>query len=267
MAKVRKKVEQKTKEQILLEEKEYEINSIKDKVKYINEPTYSFNIGERVQYGVLKESIVEEILHDGKVYVLKCIATNHNYGNPYDYETYKACAWHDIRPIVNSNTHFTKENNIKLRFENSTISGLLNYYYHFGIDMNPEYQRDYVWDMKDKEYLLESIFENIDIGKFVLIDLGDEYWTRGYSYEILDGKQRLNAIIEFYENRFPYKGKYYNDLSNEDKQKIKSHNISLAKMENMDKKTIMKYFISLNKKGRVMDMEQIKKVEKMIDEN
>lgn len=263
----RKKSEPKTKEQLLLEEKEYEINSIKDRIKYINEPTYSFKIGEKVQYGALKEAIVEEILYDEKVYVLKCIVTNHNYGKPYDYETYRVCAWHDIRPIINMDTHFMKENDIKLRFENSTISGLLNYYYHFGIDMNPEYQRNYVWNGKDKEYLLESIFENIDIGKFVLIDLDDEYWTRGYSYEILDGKQRLNTIIEFYENRFPYKGKYYNDLSNKDKQKIKSHNISLAKMEHMDKNTIMKYFVSLNKKGRVMDMEHIKKIEKMIEGN
>lgn len=257
----------KTKEQSLLEEKEQEINYIKDRIRYINEPTYYFNIGDKVRYGKLKESIVEEILYDGKVYILKCIATDNNYGKPYDYETYRACAWHDIRPIINNDTDFTKENNIKLVFENSTINGLLNNYYHFGINMNPEYQRDYVWNMNDKECLLESIFENIDIGKFVLVDLNSKCYKNEYSYEILDGKQRLSTIIEFYENRFPYKSKYYNDLSERDKQKIKSHNISFAKVENMDKNIIMKYFVLLNKKGKIMDMEHIKKVEKMIEDN
>ncbi len=264
----RKKSEPKTKEQLLLEEKEREINFIKERVKYINEPTYKFEVGEKVQYGALKESIVEEILYDGRVYVLKCIATNNNYGKPYDYEVYRVCAWHDVRPIKENDTHFAKsgEERIILRFNDSTIESLLHDYYNFGIDMNPEYQRDYVWDEQDKEYLLESIFDNIDIGKFVLIDLGEEYWARGFSYEILDGKQRLNTLIEYYENRFPYKGKYYNDLSWKDKIFFKKHNISVAIIENMNKNRILKCFVTLNKRGRVMDIEQIKKVERMIEE-
>ena len=50
--------------------------------------------------------------------------------------------------------------------------------------------------------LLDSIFKNIDIGKFVLIHLSDSEWVeRGFGYEILDGKQRLSALIEFYENK------------------------------------------------------------------
>lgn len=35
--------------------------------------------------------------------------------------------------------------------------------------MNPNYQRDLVWDLKDKELLIESIFEGIEIGKFTFI--------------------------------------------------------------------------------------------------
>ena len=80
--------------------------------------------------------------------------------------------------------------------------------------MNPDYQRDYVWELSDKQLLIDSIFNNIDIGKFAFIHLDYKTWNKtGYAYEILDGKQRLKTIIDFYENRFSYKGIYYNDLS------------------------------------------------------
>ena len=68
-------------------EKENGLNNIKRKIPYLNTPSYFFNIGDKVSYGAMKESIIEDILYDGKVYILKCIATNNNYGNPYNYET------------------------------------------------------------------------------------------------------------------------------------------------------------------------------------
>ena len=72
----KKKVEKKlTKEEKLQKEKENGLSNIKRKVPYLNTPSYFFDVGDKVSYGTLKESIVEEVLYDGKVYVLKCIAT------------------------------------------------------------------------------------------------------------------------------------------------------------------------------------------------
>lgn len=88
----------------------------------------------------------------------------------------------------------------------------------------------------------------------------------GKGYEILDGKQRLNAIIEFYENRFPYKGKYYNDLSAKDKRVFENHHISVGEIKEADKKVVLKYFLMLNRTGKSMDKSQLDKVEQMLKE-
>lgn len=131
--------------------------------------------------------------------------------------------------------------------------------------MNTYYQRGYVWTKEDKELLIDSVFNNIDIGKFVLVHLSDyEYLERGRSYEILDGKQRLSTLIEFYENRFPYKGKYYNDLSYKDKRTFNRLTISVANVHETDKKTVLKYFLMLNRTGRSMDKTYLDKVEQML---
>lgn len=255
-----------TREEKLRREKENGLSNIKSKIPYLNTPSYFFNVGDKVSYGALKESVVEEVLYEGRVYVLKCIATDRNCGNPFDYETYRIASWIDVRPIdSNADTNFSENQDVRLNYYNCTIEGLLLKQYGFGIDLNPDYQRGYVWDDTDKELLLDSIFKNIDIGKFVLIHLSDGEWIkRELSYEILDGKQRLSTIIEFYENKLSYKGKYYNDLSKKDKRTFTDHQISVAEVRETDKKMVLKYFLMLNRTGKSMDKSHLVEVEKML---
>lgn len=256
-----------TLEEKLAQEKQNGLSIIEREIAFINEPSYIFNVGDKVNYGCLKEAVVDEVLYNGKMYGLKCIATNNNYGNPYDYNTYKVARWTDVRPIGGGETNFSENQDIRLNFINSNIESLIHQHYHFGIDFNPEYQRGYVWEQKDKELLLDSIFKNIDIGKFVFVRLSDSEWMeRGFGYEILDGKQRLSTLIEFYENKISYKGKYYNDLSGYDKVTFKHHKVSSAEIEETDKKTVLKYFLMLNRTGKVMDETHLTVVEDMLNE-
>ncbi len=97
--------------------------------------------------------------------------------------------------------------------------------------------------------LISSIFDRIDIGKFVFVKL--PYKEDSYSYQILDGKQRLNTIIEFYEDRFKYKGKLFSELSWIDQSNIKNHPISVAEIRDEDatEEKVIEYFIRLNISG------------------
>ena len=167
----RKKTEKKelTAEEKLEQEKAIEISHMQMKIPHINEPSYRFNIGDKVSYGLMKSAVVDDILYDGKAYGLKCIATEYNYGNPYDHEVYRVVAWMDVRPCNHGNTNFARNQDIKLYFNDSTIESLINKHYFFGVNFEPDYQRGYVWTQEDKELLIDSIFNNIDIGKFVFI--------------------------------------------------------------------------------------------------
>jgi hypothetical protein len=150
---------------------------------------------------------------------------------------------------------------LKLSYSPMQISALLGRYYHFGTDMNPDYQRDYVWSEEDKVALIDSIFHGIDIGKFAY---ADNPVSDHYLYEIIDGKQRLRTIIDFYENRFPYKGKYFNDLCYRDQNHFENYAVSVADVRNVDRNTVMKYFVAMNSQGRIMDSAHLDKVRAMI---
>ena len=272
----RKKAEPKkvlTKEERLASQREQLLQDFKngnffhcEEQFYLNPPTYRFNVGDKIKYGGMKETIIDEVLNDGYYYLIKCIAVKHNYGkNPFEQIEYQIVSWVHVRPLQENNvTSLAQNQDVRLYFSNFTIESILSRYYSLGINLNPDYQRELVWNEEDNICLIDSIFNNVDIGKFAFIHTSDEEWQKThYSYEVLDGKQRLNAIILFYENRFPYKGKYFNDLSYEDRRAFCNHQISYADVKNASKKEIYKYFLLLNRTGKPMDKKQLEYIEQL----
>ena len=71
------------------------------------------------------------------------------------------------------------------------------------IDMNPSYQRrGRLWSVSDKAYLIDSIINGFDVPKLYVADfqLGDSSLnSKKLPYAIIDGKQRLEAIFDFFD--------------------------------------------------------------------
>lgn len=68
------------------------------------------------------------------------------------------------------------------------------------VNLRPEYQRRLVWDDGKKSRFIESLLMNIPVPPIFLyeIDLN--------RYEVMDGQQRLNTVLEFYENNLVLRG-------------------------------------------------------------
>jgi len=136
--------------------------------------------------------------------------------------------------------------------------------YHSGVDFDVDYQCEHVWELTDKVVLIDSIFNNIDIGKFVFV--WRDFGVKEKLYEIVDGKQRLTALKEFYEDRFMYKGYFFSELNPVDKNKFESHNIVYEYLENSDKRAIFETIFKLNTTGKPMKNKDIEKVKKLLHE-
>lgn len=76
------------------------------------------------------------------------------------------------------------------------------------LNLRPEYQRRLVWDVGKRSRFIESLLLNIPIPPVFLYE-----WELG-RYEVMDGQQRLSAVVEFYENGFALKGlEKWNELA------------------------------------------------------
>ena len=60
------------------------------------------------------------------------------------------------------------------------------------LDLNPSFQRDFVWSNADSQMLIESILRGIPLPSIILASS-----SSNRRYQIVDGKQRLTAILRF----------------------------------------------------------------------
>lgn len=136
------------------------------------------------------------------------------------------------------------------------------------IDMAPPYQRQgRRWSKSDKQYLIDSILNGFDIPKLYFADFtwGPSTLNANNSaYAVIDGKQRLEAIFDFFDNKlqlaadFTYIADPTIDIKNLTLEEIRYKHPSIAEdFENFnpivmgvvtsDKRFIEELFVRLNR--------------------
>lgn len=241
--------------------------------KYYTTPTRIFEVGEKVIFGHHDNSEILEVLEDNKFYFIRTWGvTSGRLSRKEKYESKLIVSWVEIYKLdsFNNATDFSTKGYAAFRpsFLNADIRSLIFHLYS-GLDFDPPYQRPLVWSNTDKQLLLDSIFDNIDIGNFVLIekDYNDPNfnWENGVFYEILDGKQRMSAIQEFYEDRFVYNGYRFSELSIKDKNYFMTYPIRFTSIKDpKDINKILEYFVRLNTFGKRVEAAHINKIKQMI---
>ena len=100
-------------------------------------------------------------------------------------------------------------------------------------DLNAPYQRSFVWNDKLKQKLINTIIaKQAPIQPITLVEKED-----CDGYYVLDGKQRLNAITSFKEDRFKVPIEFGECIKNKSKKSYSYSNIcdSIKKIENIKK--------------------------------
>ena len=222
-------------------------------LKFCPEPTLFFEVNEEVIYGNHTNCIIEQKLIDGKAYLIKMDAGQ------------QIVLWYNIEKISSMNSEslwIPREEDIFVHFNTMSIQSLITDVFFFGVDLNPDYQRGNIWDNDDKVNLIDSIFNNNEIGRFCL---NRREYSKDKLYEIIDGKQRLTTIIEFITNKFKYKNKYWYELHPRDRDRFTGMRVQIAELQESNKKIIYRYFLKMNVSGRQQDKEHIEYVKELLE--
>lgn len=94
--------------------------------------------------------------------------------------------------------------------------------------VNPEYQREGgIWPISKRQLLIDTLLNKYDVPKLYFHRLVGAHKRSGYSYSIIDGRQRLEAIWGFLRDEYPLsedftflddpsidlRGKYFKDIT------------------------------------------------------
>lgn len=84
---------------------------------------------------------------------------------------------------------------MNLKCYSLTVSEFCRLYQRGKIDLEPPYQRRPAWKTRQREALLESVFNGIPIPAVILYKT--KSGRRAFVYEVMDGKQRLETLLHF----------------------------------------------------------------------
>jgi len=132
-----------------------------------------------------------------------------------------------------------------------------------------EYQRGLVWTLEQKQLLIESVYNNVEIGKYV-------FRKRSFNWvearvkagklehtafaDLVDGKQRFTALMEFFSNVFPdMAGNYFSELSETAQRHFRSYrHLTFVQLdEKATDKDTLATFLAINFTGVPMSIDHI----------
>ena len=96
------------------------------------------------------------------------------------------------------------EQNLVIRGEN--IQRIYDYYINKKFLVNRRYQRKLVWSIEEKQKFIDSIRQGFSVPIILIAEVGQ---NGEKLFEIIDGMQRLNAIVSFIEGEFTLDDRFF----------------------------------------------------------
>jgi uncharacterized protein with ParB-like and HNH nuclease domain len=144
---------------------------------------------------------------------------------------------------------------MKYRIEIWTISQIRDKYDTGSLNLNPPYQRRFIWSLKDQQTLIDSILRGYAIPNIFIFE------KKKNQFEMVDGQQRTRTIIGFIERQFKtLEGEYFSDKKH--KAIFEKYEIPITIIEMIENdESIEEFYALVNKSGIHLNRPELKKAE------
>lgn len=133
------------------------------------------------------------------------------------------------------------------------------------LDLKPKYQRNVVWNDKQRTYLIDSILNGYPIPELYIQEKVD---SKGISiYSVVDGQQRLTTVLMFINNEFSlvpsetdmqWINLTFDDLNEETKLKFFSYKFVVRMLPNMPEIEVKDIFKRINKNNVALNNQELR---------
>lgn len=134
------------------------------------------------------------------------------------------------------------------------VKDIEDYVTNYGFDMNPDFQRGHVWTEAQQIAFIEYMLSG---GEGINITANHPGWMSYWKgpFVLLDGKQRLTAMLRFMKNEIPAYGYFAKDY-----ERIPDVTYSFRVLKLRTRAEVLEYYLSFNAGGTVHSPEEIERV-------
>ena len=149
----------------------------------------------------------------------------------------------------------------RVEYEKLTVQDLLNMHKNRELNLNPWYQRRSVWLLPQKSYLINTVFEKKPIPSIYIrhtLDIEADQSLR----EVVDGQQRIRAILEYTEDGFATKHPNYakrvkySQLKRSEAESFKFTSLSVGYLLGATDEDVIEIFGRLNSVAKTLNAQE-----------
>ncbi len=162
----------------------------------------------------------------------------------------------DIKKFPNIHYHV----DVPIDYLISTLEG----YKKDGLDMSPDFQRGYIWTERQKVLYVEYLLKDPVSGREIYFNHPEWMGTWKGNFVLVDGKQRLNAVVEFLSGKIKAYGKYVQEF--EDRLPVDvGFSFNIAKLKT--RKEVLEWYLDFNTGGTYHTEKEIQRVKELIEKD
>lgn len=154
---------------------------------------------------------------------------------------------------------------MKRRPTTQDITWFMDLYANDQVNLEPPYQRRSVWTRKDRIFFLDTIFNGYPCPAIFLHKTTDDKGKA--TYHVVDGKQRLETIFLFSDNRITIPkehndaelaGKKFGQLEIEYKQRFWDYVLAVDMLDIIENSVVDEVFDRLNRNSRKLERQELR---------
>ena len=160
----------------------------------------------------------------------------------------------------------TYQINVSLPYLKSAIE---DYKETYNLQMNPDFQRGNVWTREQKIAYVEFFLKGGKTARTIYFNCPAfgrlDPKTDIPDMVLVDGLQRLTAMLDFLDNKLPIFGdNYFKDF--EDSPRMVGNDFLFNVNDLQYRRDVLKWYIDMNSGGTVHSTEEIQRVQSLLDE-
>ncbi len=146
---------------------------------------------------------------------------------------------------------------MEYRVKEFTIKELVNLIDNDLINLNPDYQRNYIWSPDDQKYLIDTILKKYPLPSFFI------YLDDKDKYEMVDGQQRSKTIYRFVKGQInSSKMTGLKSIKDIDSNDVLNYKLPVILIENLSPDDNLRdFYVLINKKGVHLNLSEVNKSE------
>ncbi|MEX0999003.1 MAG: DUF262 domain-containing protein [Thermodesulfobacteriota bacterium] len=119
------------------------------------------------------------------------------------------------------------------------------------LDVRPKYQREFVYDDKQRKAVVETVKQDFPLNVMYWIEADDG------TFEMLDGQQRTISIGQYVTGNFSLDGLYFHNLTDEEQEQILDYELMIYFCEGSDKERL-NWFQVINTAGETLTDQEVR---------